>query len=177
MEEGYGHATVDVIILDYQKAFDPVTIKKLMQKLKGYRVKGAVAKLLEDLLTGRKMKVGMRGSYSKWVDITSGVPQGSVIGPLLFLLYMNDIPESLQCLVEMFADDTKVFTKVKTTGDCDKLQVDINWLSDEWSRDWMLKFNTNKCKRMHIGRTNRKYTYRMEDKTLEEVEEESDLGV
>ena len=80
-------------------------------------------------------------------------------------------------MVKMFADDTKLFTKVKTTEDCDKLQADINWLSDEWSRNWMLKFNTNKCKRMHIGRKNRKYTYRMEDKILEEAEQEKDLGV
>ena len=90
---------------------------------------------------------------------------------------MNGLPESVQCMVKMFADDTKVFTKVKTTEDCDKLQASINWLSDKWSRDWMLKFNTNKGKRMHIGRKNRKYTYGMEDKTLEEAEEENNLGV
>ena len=132
MEEGY---SVDVIYLDYQKAFDTTPIKRLMQKLKGYGVRGAVAKWLEDLLTGRKMKVGMRGSYSEWVDITSGIPQGSVTGLLPFLLHVNDIPDSLQCMVKMFADDTKVFTKVKTTEDCDKLQADVNWLSDKWSRD------------------------------------------
>ena len=94
-----------------------------MQKLKGYGVRGAVAKWLEDLLTGRKMRVRVRGSYSEWVDITSGIPQGSVIGQFLFLLYVNDIPESLQCVVKTFADDTKVVTKVKTTEDCDKLQA------------------------------------------------------
>ena len=171
MEKGYG---VDVIYLDYWKAFDTVPIKRLMQKCKGYGVRGAVAKCLEDLLTGRKMRVGMRGSYSEWVDVTSGVPQGSVIGPLLLVLYLNDIPESLQCMVKMFADDIKEFTKIKNTEDCDKLQEDINWFSDEWNRDWMLKFNINKCKRMHIGRKNRKYTYRMEEKT-EEAEEEKNL--
>ena len=174
VEEGNG---VDVIYLDYQKAFDTVPIKRLIQKLKGHGVRGVVAKWLEDLLTGRNMRVGVRGSYSEWVDATSGVPQGSVIGTLLFLLYVNDIPESLQCMVKMFADDTKVFNKVKTTDDCDKLQEVINWLSDEWSRDWMLKFNTNKCKRMCIGRRNRRYTYRMVEETLEEAEEEKDLGV
>ena len=79
-------------------------------------------------------------------------------------------------MVKIFADDTKVFTKVKTTEDCDKLQADINWLSDKWIRDWM-KFNANKCKRMQIGRKNRKYTYRMEDKILDEAQEEKDLGV
>ena len=78
---------------------------------------------------------------------------------------------------KLFGDDTKVFTKVKTTENCDKLQADINWLSDEWTRDWMLKFNANKCKRMHIGRKNTKYTYRMEDKILDEAKEEKDLGV
>ena len=80
------------------------------------------------------------------------------------------MPESLQCTVKMFADDTKVFTKVKTTEDCDKLQTHINWLSDEWSRDWMLKFNTKKCKRKHIGWKNRKDTYRMENEILDEAE-------
>ena len=77
------------------------------------------------------MRIGVRGSYSEWVEVTSGIPQESVIVPLLFLLHMNDIPESLQCMVKVFADDTKVFTKVKTTEGCDKLQADINWLSDE----------------------------------------------
>ena len=69
------------------------------------------------------------------------------------------MPESLQCMVKMFADDTKVFIKVKTTEDCVKLQEDINWLSDEWSRDWMLKFNTNKCKRMHLGQERTESTH------------------
>jgi hypothetical protein len=173
LDSGY---SVDSVYLDYQKAFDTVPTQRLMKKLKAYGIRGSVAQWLEVFLTGRRMRVSVRGSESPWVNVTSGVPQGSVIGPLLFLLYVNDIPESLECLSKMFADDTKVFTVVKCEADNERLQRDLNTL-DNWSEDWLLGFNVSKCKRMHLGRRNPGYKYTMNDAELQETEEEKDLGV
>ena len=76
----------------------------------------------------------VRGEYSEWVDVISGVPQGSVLGPILFLIYVNDIPETVNCRITMFADDTKLFRTVKTIDDCNILQNDLNTLS-QWTND------------------------------------------
>ena len=173
LDNGYG---VNAIYLDYQKAFDTVPIKRLVLKLKAYGIRGHVAEWIEELLTARRMRVAVRGTLSKWVSITSGVPQGSVIGPLLFLIYVNDIPESLKCTSKMFADDTKVFNKIKSKEDSLMLQDDLDSLS-KWSNDWLLRFNVQKCKRMHMGHGNEKYKYEMNGEELQETEAEKDLGV
>ena len=96
----------------------------------------------------RKMRIMVRGEYSEWVDVISGVPQGSVLGPILFLIYVNDIPETVNCSIKMFADDTKLFRTVKTIDDCNILQNDLNTLS-QWTNDWLLSFNVDKCSHAH----------------------------
>ena len=116
------------------------------------------------------------GSNSKWTRVKSGVPQGSVLGPLLFLIYINDIDDSVCSNLLKFADDTKVFSVVPTQNDIDRLQRDLLNLCN-WSQDWLMLFNVDKCKVMHIGLNNSKAKYEMNGKYLEEVTEERDLGV
>ena len=92
----------------------------------------------------------VRSEYSEWFDVISGVPQGTVLGPILFLIYVNDIPETVNSNLKMFADDTNIFRILKNKSDCEILQADLENLS-EWSNRWCLTFNTSKCKRMHKG--------------------------
>ena len=123
VDKGY---SVDVIFLDFQKAFDKVPKTRLLQKLSAYGIEGKVLCWIADFLSDRKMRIMVRGQYSEWVDVISGVPQGSVLGPILFLIYVNDIPETVNCSIKMFADDTKLFRTVKTIDDCNILQNDLN---------------------------------------------------
>ena len=106
----------------------------------------------------------------------SGVPQGSVLGPLLFLIYINDIDDSVSTNLLKFADDTKVFHAVPNSKEIDRLQMDLGNLC-KWSHDWLMLFNIDKCKVMHIGHNNSKAKYEMNGIFLEEVTEERDLGV
>jgi len=113
---------------------------------------------------------------SDWTDVISGVPQGSVLGPILFVIYINDLPENVKSNVKMFADDTKVYRQMKSAKDNDIMQGDLNGL-DKWSKTWLLKFNASKCKRMHMGNTNQGVEYRLGDEVIPYDTEEKDLGV
>ena len=114
IDEGFG---VDVIYLDYSKAFDTVPHRRLLQKLADYGITGNVLRWIEEYLTGRKMRVRVRGHESSWVLVRSGVPQGSVLGPLLFLLYVNELPTWIRSSIAMFADDTKIWRKISKAED------------------------------------------------------------
>ena len=106
---------------------------------------------IEDFLTDRQMRVSVNGAYSDWAKITSSMPQGSVLGPLLFLLYVNVIPVSVSCKIKLFADDTKIWNTIKTQSDSQSLQSDLDLLS-KWSDEWLLRFNIDKCQIMHIDK-------------------------
>ena len=105
LDNGYG---IDVIYLDYRKAFDTVPHQRLLLKLRSFGISEKYVKWIASFLQGRRMRVGVRGQYSGWSDVVSGVPQGSVLGLLLFLLYVNDLPDWIVNSMRMFADDTKV---------------------------------------------------------------------
>ena len=98
---------------------------------------------------------------SSWEEVTSGVPQGSVLGPTLFILYINEISEILMSLSELYADDTKLLKEIESEEDIHILQNDINRIVD-WTRTWLMKLNESKCKVMHISRTNEKHLYSIE---------------
>ena len=107
--------------------------------------------------------------------MTSGNPQGNVLGPILFTIYINDIPDVVQNVAKLFADDTKVYAVVNKEEEQLSLQKDINNLL-KWSDTWLLKFNTSKCKHVHLGHpTNAKY--KMGDNEIKRVSEEKDLGI
>jgi len=173
VDQGY---PIDVVYLDFQKAFDKVPHKTLMLKIKSLGIIDKIYNWIEDWLKGKVQRVVLLGSSSKWKKVTSGVPQGSMLGPLLILLYINDIDDSVCNRLLKFADDTKVLNVVSGINDVNKLQEDLKNLC-EWSEDWLTLFNVDKCKVMHIGNKNGKAKYEMNGKLLEEVIEEQDLGV
>ena len=115
-------------------------------------------------------------AQSSWRSVASGVPQGSVLGPTLFLLYINDLPEVSISNTKLFADDTKVSNPVPTDQDIADLQDDIN-AKAAWSEHWQISFNASKCKTMHLGRSNPKHMYTMGQAVLESTATEKDLGV
>ena len=121
-------------------------------------------------------RVSINGSLSQWLAVLSGIPQGSVLGPVLFILYINDLPDLVKNFTMLFADDTKIYSVVNNERDRNSLQDDINKLI-AWSDKWQLRFNASKCKVMHYGRQNQKFEYTMDTVQVQAVSEEKDLGV
>ena len=142
---------VDVIYLDFAKAFDSVPHKRLLKKIEGYGISGQVLKWIRDFLHDRKQRVVYNDLASDWTEVWSGVPQGSVLGPTLFLIYVMDIPEEIDSNVAMFADDTKIYRVVQNDKDAERLQGDLDTII-KWSETWMMRFNVSKCKHMKISR-------------------------
>ena len=120
--------------------------------------------------------MNINGKCSECVEVTSGVPQGSVLGPTLFIFFINDMPDVVCSTIKIFADDTKVYTGTTSLENTENLQISIDNLLN-WSDDWQIKFNTDKCKVLHIGKENPCRTYCMKDIVLEETASEKDLGV
>ena len=122
-----------------------------------------VGKLLDwikDFLINRKQRVCVRGSFSDWVNITSGVPQGSVLGPTLFIIFVNDMPDVIKSMLLMFADDTKLYRTITSSYDCNILQQDIDHIST-WGEQSLMSFNLDKCHVMTFGKSQRLYSYTM----------------
>ena len=117
--------TVDMAILDFTKAFDKVPHQRLIHQLNYYGISGSIATLIEMFLIGRTQQVVVNGATSSSTTVTSGVPQGTVLGPLLFLLYINDLPYKLFTSVRLFADDFILYTPIRTQNDSSLLQNDL----------------------------------------------------
>jgi len=171
---------VDVIFLDFAKAFDKVPHKRLLSKLADHGIRGSLLRWIQSWLLNRAQRVCLNGTVSTWRLVLSGVPQGSVLGPILFLIFINDLDIDIQNLLLKFADDTKLCSKVCNAEDIAKLQEDLDTLV-RWSQQWQMKFNVQKCKVMHVGyRTTKSRNpadYFMEGHKLESCEQERDLGV
>ena len=167
---------VDVLYLDFSKAFDKVPHCRLIEKMKAHGIEGNVVSWVESWLTGRKQRVVVNGSPSEWSDVVSGVPQGSVLGPTLFIIYINDIDEGIASSILKFADDTKVFRKCGTVEEAFTLQEDLSTLY-QWSSDWQMLFNADKCHCLHIGSKNPHYDYFLGEERIETSTQEKDLGV
>ena len=131
-------------------------------------------------LDWKEQRVSINGGVSSWADVHSSIPQGSVLGPILFIIFINDLPDVDKNCVKIFADDTKVFIHVQSDDDCRSLQRDLEKLS-EWSDTWQHRFNVSKCGVMHYGNQDRNFTYSMSEENtrrdLDILEEEKDLRV
>ena len=139
---------MDVIFLDFAKAFDKVLHRCMLAKLQAHGIDGQVMRWVASWLKGRKQRVCLDGHSSGLVDVLSGIPQGSVLGSLLFLIFINDLEDDIMSMILKFADDTKIFRKVTSATDGVQLQQDLNRLCD-WSEKWQMEFNVAKCKTMH----------------------------
>ena len=176
---------IDVAYLDFRKAFDLVSHKHLLYKMSKYGISGQVLEWVKAFLKDRSQRVVIRGSASEACSVTSGVPQGSVLGPVLFLIFINDLPLEVLSPLSLFADDSKIFTRIVTSKRKTKwtgfdgasaLQRDLTRVQ-AWAKKWKMEFNVGKCKVMHIGRRNPKNVYGMGGSVLETTSAERDLGV
>ena len=169
---------IDVVFLDFAKAFDKVPHRRLMEKLEKHGISGKVWNWISKWMSGKSQRVHINGYLSAWRYITSGVPQGSILGPILFLIFINDLESGLINNVIKFADDTKLLGKVNSVAERNDMQHDLQQLMD-WSSTWLMPFNTSKCNVMHLGRSNPEFDYVMVygGCTLETVVEQKDLGV
>jgi hypothetical protein len=170
--------SVDVIYLDMQKAFDKVPHRELLKKLEDeFFITGNAKRWLQAYLHGRRQRVRVGHVLSEWSSVTSGVPQGSILGPILFIMYINDMDTVLNnATIYKFADDTKVVSTANTTEDCDCLQKNIAAL-EEWSNKWKMPFNSRKSAVMHFGKGNARSAYSMNGDLIPDSDVERDLGV
>ena len=154
---------VDTVFLDFKKAFDSVPHKRLLYKLERLGVSVNVLKWISSFLSNRQQRVVINGQSSEWTDVSSGVPQGSVLGPRLFIMYVNDLPDEVQSFTKLFADDAKLYKDLQNLEDFEMIQDDLNKLCQRTIK-WLMIFNVEKCKVMHIGRENPRFEYEMTDK-------------
>nr|VZH92765.1 unnamed protein product [Spirometra erinaceieuropaei] len=172
---------VDVIYTDFKKAFDSVPHKRLIYKPSEIGIRGRLLTWITDFLNGRSQTVCIEASRSTPTPVLSGVPQGSVLGPLLFLVYINDCVDDLGCSAIMFADDVKLWRPIRSDADRYALQDSLNRLNS-WSARWLLNFNVDKCVilRLRTRQTSKEddsFQYVLGGQSLSNVVEQKDLGV
>ena len=182
LDEGDG---VDVAYLDFRKAFDLVSHRHLLYKMEKYGITGELLGWVKAFLSDRTQQVVIRGTASESHAVTSGVPQGSVLGPTLFLIFINDLPLEIISPISLFADDSKIFTRIISDRNMHKkgnVRGDQNLQNDlarikGWADKWMMQFNVEKCKVMHLGDSNPRVSYYMGGSELAVSAMERDLGV
>ncbi|CAM4701606.1 unnamed protein product [Lepidochelys kempii] len=157
-------------------AFGTVPHVELLVKLEKMGINMKIERWIRKWLTGRLQRVLLKGELSGWREIISGVPQGSVLGPTLFNLFITDLGTKSGSVLIKFADDTKLGGIANLERDRDIIQEDLDDLVN-WSNSNRMKFNHEKCKVMHLGINNKNFSYKLGMHQLEVMEEEKDLGV
>ena len=169
---------MDIVFLDFAKAFDKVPTQRLLRKVRAHGIAGDLYRWIEAWLSERRQRVVLNGKSSNWEAVLSGVPQGSVLGPLLFLIFINDLDDVAETveIIRKFADDTKIAQSIRGNADRLRMQEALDNLTG-WANQWGMQFNITKCKVMHVGRNNPRHEYTMNGQALGTTEEERDLGV
>ena len=171
---------VDMVILDFSKAFDKVDHLGLISKLEHYGIRGPLLEWTSSFLIGRKQCVVVDGKASTPTDVLSGVPQGTVLGPLFFLVYINDISKNLTVgtKIRLFADDSLLYRTIRSPKDCEILQNDLNNLQ-KWEKLWKMEFHPGKCNLLQIS--NKKspidFIYKIHNTPLSKVDSAKYLGI
>jgi hypothetical protein len=169
----------DLILLDFAKAFDKVSHRLLLHKIEHYGIRGHTHQWVMDFLSNRTQQVLVDGQASNEAQVTSGVPQGSVLGPLLFLAFINDLPDCVKSsTTRLFADDTVLYKRITSDQDATKLQEDLDSLQ-KWESTWLMQFHPSKCQVVRVTnkRTPFPATYTIHGQTLEEVSSAKYLGL
>ncbi len=158
--------------MDFSKAFDKVDHHKLIHKLKHLGIDNEVSSWVRSFLHNRSQLVLVEGKSSDMLPVLSGVPQGSVHGPCLFLAYINDLPESIRSRARLFANDTVVYLTIKSLSSAESLQQDLHLL-ELWEREWSMEFNPDKCEilRIHKKRKPLIFPYRFHNMELRSTEQ------
>ena len=170
----------DVLYLDFAKPFDSVDHNVLLSKLKAYGVSGQLLNWFANYLSGLLQRVVIDEVTSQWTPVTSGVPQGSLLGRLLFIIFINDLPDVAICDVftSLYADDTKVYCNINTTEDCMSMQKTLTNM-DTWTQHNNIRFNASKSKVLTV--TQKKsplnFIYKLDNVKLERVSTEKYVGV
>ena len=168
----------DIAVLDFSKAFDRVPHERLLAKLHHYGVRGNTHRWIRSFLTGRSQRVVVHGAFSSPAPVVSGVPQGSVLGPILFLVFINDLPECVSSCTRLFADDCVLYREINSAADCDILQQDLAHL-EEWEQKWGMDFHPDKCSilRVHRKRDPLLHNYSLKGHILASEQHTKYLGV
>jgi hypothetical protein len=168
--------TVDAVFVDFSKAFDKVPHRRLIKKLENVGVGGKLLSWIADFLQHRSVTVQIDETHSKCIKLLSGVPQGSVLGPELFKIYVNDLPKALNNKCLFYADDVKIWAAVNSIEEADHLQESLDRLY-QWSLDWLLPINKDKCVVLSMGKNQSPGTYHIGGYLLRQTDQEKDLGM
>ena len=166
------------MVLDFSKAFDTVPHDRLLSKLEHYGITGPILNWISVFLKGREQRVLVGGAASSQTSVDSGVPQGTVLDPLLFLLHTNDLPQVVSSQVRLFADDCLLYRDIRCRDDQVALQRDLDTLRN-WGDTWGMRFNAAKCNVLRISRSKTPHTnfYTLGGPILDEVNQAKYLGV